>query len=150
VLECNMDDITGELTASVLASALAAGALDAWVTPITMKKGRPAVTCSVLVQAPDVGRMTELLLTESTSIGVRSYNVSRVERPRRTVTVETPYGSVPVKISEGPYGPPVLKPEFDVCQALAKKHNVPVREVLRLALAQSVGTAPVNVGQAPR
>jgi pyridinium-3,5-bisthiocarboxylic acid mononucleotide nickel chelatase len=135
VLECNMDDITGELAASVLASALAEGALDAWVTPITMKKGRPAVTCSVLAYAADSERIAKLLLTESTSLGVRSYGVQRVERPRRTVTVETVYGSVPLKVSEGPYGPPVVKPEFDACQALAKKHNVPVREVIRLALA---------------
>ena len=60
---------------------------------------------------------------------------SRTERPRRTVVVETPYGNVRVKISEGPFGPPQIKPEFDDCAALARDHAVPVREVLSAALA---------------
>jgi uncharacterized protein (DUF111 family) len=60
--------------------------------------------------------------------------VSRTERPRRVVSVETPYGSIRVKISEGPFGPPQVKPEFDDCASGAKAHGVPVREVIAAAL----------------
>jgi uncharacterized protein (DUF111 family) len=75
------------------------------------------------------------MLRETTSLGVRRYDVARAERPRRMVEVETPYGRLPVKLAEGPFGPPQAKPEFDACAAAARAHGVPVREVLRAVLA---------------
>jgi uncharacterized protein (DUF111 family) len=75
------------------------------------------------------------VLRETTSLGVRRYGVSRIERPRRSVEVATPYGPIPVKIAEGDFGPPQIKPEFDACLAAARAHRVPVREVIRAALA---------------
>jgi uncharacterized protein (DUF111 family) len=66
---------------------------------------------------------------------VRRYDVARAERPRRIIYVDTPYGALPVKIAEGPYGPAQVKPEFDACAAAARAHGVPVREVLRVATA---------------
>ena len=134
VLEANIDDATGELVASAIESLFAIGALDAWATPITMKKGRPALTLSALAPIDRADVVAAAILRETTSLGVRRYDVSRLERPRRTVTVETPYGPIPVKIAEGPYGPPQMKPEFDACAAAARAHGVPVREVLRAAL----------------
>jgi uncharacterized protein (DUF111 family) len=80
------------------------------------------------------------MLRETTSIGVRRYEVSRVERPRRVVEVETAYGKIAVKIAEGPYGPPQIKPELDACVAAARAHGVPVREVIRAALAAASST----------
>src|SRR6185312_7889789 len=74
-------------------------------------------------------------LTETTSIGVRQTPVSRTERPRRTVTVATPFGAIPVKVSEGPFGPPQIKPEFAACAEPARAHGVPVRGVISAALA---------------
>lgn len=135
VLEVNVDDATGELAASWIESLLAAGALDAWATPITMKKGRPALTLSALAPIARADAVAHAMLRETTSLGVRRHDVSRLERPRRIEHVETPYGRIPVKIAEGPYGPPQLKPEFDACVAAAKAHGVPVREVVRAALA---------------
>ncbi|WP_394837635.1 nickel pincer cofactor biosynthesis protein LarC [Pendulispora rubella] len=139
VLETNVDDATGELVASAIETLLEAGALDAWATAITMKKGRPALTLSALVATPRAEAMSALLLRETTSLGVRRYDVSRVERPRRRIEVETPFGLIPVKVSEGPYGPPQVKPEFDACAAAAKAHHVPVREVIRAALVAAAG-----------
>jgi hypothetical protein len=75
------------------------------------------------------------MLRETTSLGVRRYDVSRAERPRRMVEVETAYGRIPVKIAEGPFGPAQIKPEFDACQAAAQAHGVPVREVVQAASA---------------
>ncbi len=135
VLEANVDDMTGEMAAHAIEALFAAGALDAWATPITMKKGRPALTISALAPAPQADAVGATLLRETTSIGLRKIPVSRTERPRRTVAVETAYGRVRVKISEGPFGPPQIKPEFEDCAAAAKTHGVALREVIQAALS---------------
>jgi uncharacterized protein (TIGR00299 family) protein len=134
VIETNVDDATGELVASAIEALLAAGALDAWASAITMKKGRPALTVSVLTTLPSADALAAVMLRETTSLGVRRYDVSRVERPRRIIQVTTRFGTLPVKVAEGPYGPPQVKPEFDACVAAAHAHHVPVREVVREAL----------------
>jgi len=134
VLEANVDDITGELASYVLAALLKAGAIDAWAVPIIMKKGRPALTLCALTPASRADRVAAAMLCESTSLGLRRYTVDRIERPRRLVRVDTPYGEIPVKIGEGPYGPPSAKPEFDVCVQRAQQYGVPVRVVVGAAL----------------
>ncbi len=134
VLECNVDDMTGELAAHALQALLTAGARDAWATPITMKKGRPGLTLSALAPRGAEARLAEVLLRETSSIGVRWREAMRIERPRRMIEVTTRFGKVPVKISEVPYGPPQVKPEFDVCARLASEAQVPVREVIAAAL----------------
>jgi pyridinium-3,5-bisthiocarboxylic acid mononucleotide nickel chelatase len=134
VLEANVDDMTGELTGHVIAQLLAAGALDAWATPITMKKGRPGLLLSTLGSAASLAVLETVLLRETSSIGVRRYGVARTERPREVVEVETEFGKIPVKIARGPYGPAQLKPEFDACVRAATAHAVPVRLVLTAAL----------------
>ena len=135
VLEANVDDMTGELAAHALQNLLASGALDAWATPIVMKKGRPALTLSVIVERAAEQRLAEALLRETNSIGVRHTAVSRTERPRRFVQVSTEFGVIPLKVSEGPYGPARVKPEFDACAAAAATAGVPVGVVIAAALA---------------
>ena len=135
VLEANIDDMTGELAAHALQNLLASGALDAWATPIVMKKGRPALTLSLICERATEQRLAEALLRETNSIGVRHTPVSRTERPRRLVEVTTEFGVIPLKVSEGPYGPPRVKPEFDACVAAAKSAGVPVGTVIAAALA---------------
>ena len=139
VLEANIDDMTGELAAHALQNLLASGALDAWATPIVMKKGRPALTLSVLAERGAEARLAEALLRETNSIGVRHTPVSRTERPRRVVEVSTEFGVIPLKVSEGPYGPGRVKPEFDACAAAAKAAGVPVGSVIAAALAAYTG-----------
>jgi hypothetical protein len=134
VIEANIDDATGELLAAAIAAVLAEGALDVWATPATMKKGRPAWVLSALAERARSDIVAHAMLRETSSIGVRRYAVSRLERPRRVVAFETSFGSIPVKIAEGPYGPPQLKPEFDACLAAARAHGVPVREVVQAAM----------------
>jgi uncharacterized protein (TIGR00299 family) protein len=135
VLEANLDDATGELLAGAVEALLAAGALDAWATPITMKKGRPAVTLSVLVPAERADALAHAMLRETPSLGVRRHDVSRVERPRRAGTVRTRFGEIAVKIAEGPFGPAQIKPEWDACAEAARRHGVPVKEVIAAVLA---------------
>jgi uncharacterized protein (TIGR00299 family) protein len=135
IVEANVDDMDGELAGHALAALLAAGALDAWATPIVMKKGRPGLTIAALARSHQADVIAAAMLRETSSIGVRSFPVGRLERPREIVEVETPFGLIPVKISSGPYGPPVLKPEFDACARAAEEAGVTVREVIAAALA---------------
>jgi hypothetical protein len=140
VLEANVDDMTGELAGHALAVMLEEGALDAWAAPITMKKGRPGLVLSVLASLEQSDRLGAALLRETTSIGLRRRAVSRIERPRRTTTVATRFGEVACKVSEGAYGGPLIKPEFDECAKLARAAGVPVREVIAAAIAASAAS----------
>jgi uncharacterized protein (TIGR00299 family) protein len=135
MLEANVDDMTGELSAHAIAVLLSLGALDAFATPVTMKKGRPGLVLSALCRPEQAELLSATMLRETTSLGVRRVPVSRVERPRRVVEVQTRFGTIPIKVSEGPYGPPQVKPEFDACVEAASAAGVPVREVIAEAVA---------------
>jgi uncharacterized protein (TIGR00299 family) protein len=135
LLEANVDDMTGELAAHAIEALLGAGALDAWVGPVTMKKGRPGLVLCAIAERVRADGVGAALLRETSSIGLRKIPVSRMERPRRIVEVQTAFGLVPIKVSEGPYGPPQVKPEFDACANAARSAGVTVREVLAAALA---------------
>jgi uncharacterized protein (TIGR00299 family) protein len=150
VIETNVDDVTGEIVANCMESLFAAGALDAWATPIIMKKGRPALTLSALADFSSADAVAAALIRETTSLGVRRYAVSRLERPRKMIVVETAFGKIAVKISSGPFGPPQIKPEFDACAAAAKTHGVPVREVIRASLVAADAAASSAVESAAR
>jgi uncharacterized protein (TIGR00299 family) protein len=135
VIEANVDDMTGELAGHGLTTLLGAGAVDAWASPITMKKGRPALTLAALAPRAQLEKVIQVFLGETTTIGLRWYPVSRVERHRELVEVATEFGKLPVKVSGSSHGPPQIKPEFDRCAAAAQEHGVPVRVVLQAALA---------------
>jgi uncharacterized protein (TIGR00299 family) protein len=135
VLEANVDDTTGEIAGAAIEALLAEGALDAWAQPITMKKGRPALLLGVMTTLDRADELSRALLSHTGSLGVRRSEVSRVERPRRFVDVETRYGTVSVKVADGDGLPVVVHPELDACRARADAHHVPVREVIRAAIA---------------
>jgi hypothetical protein len=138
VIEANVDDMTGALAGHVIERALAAGALDAWATPTTMKKGRPALQLGLLARRSDLSALGALLLRETTSIGLRYTEVGRLELPRRVVDVATPYGSIPVKISGGGGGPANVAPEFDACREAALREDVPLKLVIAAATAAAL------------
>jgi uncharacterized protein (TIGR00299 family) protein len=128
-METNIDDMNPELYAAVSDQLFAAGALDVWTTPIQMKKGRPAVLLSLLAPASHEQTLADLLLRETTTLGLRVHTVHRHEAPRDFVTVETPYGGVPVK-RKWLYNRVVgVKPEYDACLRLAQQQGVSVRLV---------------------
>ncbi len=135
VIETNIDDMTGELAAHVIEQLVGIGALDVWVTPSTAKKGRPAWTLSVLAERERSEAIVQTLLRETTTIGVRIHGVQRITRPRRMVEVHTRFGTVPVKVAAGDFGPEQAKPEFDACVKLAREAGAPVREVIAEAMA---------------
>jgi uncharacterized protein (TIGR00299 family) protein len=135
LVEANVDDLTGELAAHAIAALLEAGALDAWASPVTMKKGRPGLVLSALCPSAAAEQVSATLLRETSSIGVRKSLVTRTERPRRVVEVSTRFGLIPLKVSSGPFGPPQVKPEFDACARAAREHGVTAREVIAAAIS---------------
>ena len=134
-IETNIDDMNPELYSAVSDQLFAAGALDVWLTPIQMKKGRPAVLLSVLASASREQTLADLLLQETTTLGVRVHRVHRHEAKRDFVTVETRYGTIPIKRKWANDKVVGVKPEYEVCLRLAQAQNVPVRTVYEAAMA---------------
>jgi len=135
LLETNVDDASPEIIAHALAKIMSLGALDAWASPIVMKKGRPAHLVSVLARASSADELGRALLRETGSLGLRRVGVDRMERPRRMAHVETPYGPISVKVAEGDGLPPHAAPEYEDCRRAAEAHDVPISMVYHAALA---------------
>lgn len=135
VVEANVDNMTPEWCGHLMERLFAAGARDVWYTPILMKKGRPALTVSALCPVAAREGVGGVLLSESTTIGLRYHAVGRRVLGRRTVEVDTPYGQLVVKVAAD--GDRVLNatPEFEVCKAAADRLGVPLKEVYGAALA---------------
>ncbi|MBX7113895.1 MAG: nickel pincer cofactor biosynthesis protein LarC [Myxococcaceae bacterium] len=136
VLEANVDDCSPQLLAMAMESALQAGALDVWVTPVTMKKGRPGHLFGALVPVQRREAITLQLFKETTTLGIRSHAVERTALARTYETVSTPWGPVRLKIGFSEKGGELnVHPEFDDCRALAEAHGVAVKEVMTAAVA---------------
>ncbi len=133
LLECNLDDMTGEALGYALEQLLDAGALDAWFTAIMMKKGRPAVLLSVLCRIEDADRLSELLLRETSTLGVRRRVVERMIAERETIRVETPWGSVRCKVKRLHGVTLSIKPEHDDCARIARERGLPLEQVVNRA-----------------
>lgn len=135
VVEANLDDATPQLLAHLVERLLEVGAKDAWVSPVVMKKGRPAHLLGALVEGGLREAVVDALLRESTSLGVRYHRVERHALERDFVEVETPWGRVRVK--RGLRDGWVLNahPEFDDCVRLARAAGVPVKQVMAAAMA---------------
>ncbi len=148
VLECNIDDMNPECYDHVLERLFAAGANDAWLAPVLMKKNRPGMLLSVLC-TPDLGRtLTELLLIETTTLGVRQYPVTRTALARETLRVMTRYGEVTVKLAHHQGQPLRGKPEYEDCKRLALERRVPIHAVYAAVreslLSYELGPEPVR------
>jgi len=135
VLETNLDDCPGQLVARAIEAALEAGALDAWAAPLTMKKGRPGLLLGALCDGARRAAVTEVLLTETTTLGVRAHRVERSEAARELREVPTAYGQVRVKVASLGGRELGAHPEYDDCLQRARERGVPVREVMAAALA---------------
>lgn len=130
LLEANVDDMTGEIAAHALSRVLAAGALDVWIVPATMKKNRPGLVFSALATEEARTRVTDAMLRETTTIGVRQSPVSRVELVRELRQISTRWGTVRVKTSGAGTEAFKEKPEIDDCAAIATREGIPLRMVL--------------------
>ena len=129
-LSTNLDDVTGEVLGHAIGQLVDAGALDAWATPIVMKKGRPAHTLSVLATPTDAPRLVDIMMSATGTLGVRTRQIERTVAARRMVTVSVDGHHVDVKVSDFR-----VKAEFDHVLAAAKALGLPVSEVAARAEA---------------
>ena len=134
VLECNLDDMTGETAGYVLERLLAAGAGDAWITPIVMKKSRPAMTLSALCPVEREAALVDILLRETTTLGLRRREVGKLVLERTSEEVATSFG--PVRVKSGWLDGRRLKskPEHDDLRRIAAERGLPLREVEQAVL----------------
>ncbi len=137
LIETNIDDMTPEMLAYVQAKLLAEGAADAWLAPVTMKKGRAAIVLSVLCTEADEERIARLLLRETSTLGVRVRPVHRWEAEREVLEFESSLGPAAVKVKRLPGEPPRFSPEYEACRALAEASGRPIVEVYRLVQAEA-------------
>ena len=134
VLETNLDDCTGEILGHFVETALTAGALDVFHTPIQMKKNRPGVMLTVLCAETDADKFSGLIMRETTAFGVRKTVAERRKLRRKFVEVKTVFGKVSVKIGE--LGGKVVQvaPEFESAKKVAAHAGVPVKQIFESAV----------------
>jgi uncharacterized protein (TIGR00299 family) protein len=143
VLETNLDDLPGEIVGYTMTTLMDSGALDAFVTPIQMKKNRPGVMVSVLCDETKIPTLEAVLFRETATLGIRRYPVSRHKLKRQALDVETPFGPVRGKLGWLDNRLPAFSPEFDDCARIAAARSVPLREVYEAAqLSYSQSRAP--------
>lgn len=145
LLETNIDDMPAEVAGYVMERLFEAGALDVYFTPIYMKKNRPATQISILAPADRRAALEVILLTETTTFGVRAMPIQRTKAERRHETVVTPFGPVRRKRKEWQGILLDAVPEYDDCAELARRHGVPFRlvyEAARRAPAPDPSPAP--------
>jgi len=137
LIETNIDDMPGEMLAYVQERLLAAGAADAWFTPIHMKKGRPALMLSVICAETDEEKIARLILRETSTLGVRVRAVHRWEAGRETLQFQSSLGPAAVKVKRLPGEPPGAAPEFEACRRLAEATGLPLAQVYRIVQAEA-------------
>lgn len=129
-LVCNLDDMTPEALGFAQSILFEAGALDVFVTPITMKKGRPAMMLTCLAKTETAETMAALILKHTSTIGVRQNNCKRYILTSNYETVQTEFGPIQLKTSSG-YGVRKTKAEFDDVARAAREHHVTMATVLK-------------------
>jgi uncharacterized protein (TIGR00299 family) protein len=146
VLEANIDDLDPRLWPGVLDALFAAGASDAWLTPILMKKGRPAHTLSVLCRPETVPDVQAAVFATTSTIGLRIVPVGKVALERTSSSVEVLGGRVGVKVAASDGRVVNVSVEYEDVAALARELGLPVKEVLRAATAAAEAARPVGRG----
>ena len=143
VLETNLDDLPGEVVGHATTLLMAAGALDTFLTPIQMKKNRPGVMITVLCDRALIPAMETILFRETTTLGIRRYEVGRHKLKRQAAEVSTPFGTVKGKLGWLDGRPPTFSPEYEDCAKVAREQNVALREVYNAAHAAYAQATPI-------
>jgi len=136
VLEANLDDLSPQVLAYAMERLLAEGALDVFSVPVQMKKSRPGALLTVLAKMEDANRLTKLIFSETTTLGVRRREEQRQTLSRRWETVDTTWGPVRIKIANMNGSVSNYAPEYEDCRTLAEAQNVPLRTVMQEAIQQ--------------
>lgn len=145
VLECNIDNMTGELLGDLMERLLSAGALDVAYAPLQMKKNRPAVMVTLICTLEDTERLTRFFLTETSTLGVRMQQMQRRKAQRSQEQIITPLGPLQIKVKR--LGKRVISaaPEYEDCRRLARTHQISLAEVYDLA-QQVIARSIISVG----
>jgi len=133
VLEANLDDLNPQVFGYVMDRLLEEGALDAFGMPVQMKKNRPGTLLTVLCNPEDAGKLTQLLFTETTTLGVRRRKEMRQALARRWENVRTPWGEVRIKIASMNGTVTNYAPEYEDCRRIAAEQHVPLKTVIQEA-----------------
>jgi len=134
VIETNIDDMNPELYDYVIDQLFKVGAVDVFFVPINMKKNRPGILLSVITSTEYFDSVVQVLLEETSTLGVRHYDVDRVVLPRKQTTIMTPFGKVRVKIGGLDESTRTISPEYEDCRKIALKKEIPVKRVYDEAL----------------
>lgn len=148
ILETNLDDLTPEMLPAVLEETLAAGALDAFVTPVLMKKGRPGYLLTASAEPSRAESVAAALFRETTTFGVRRHVCPRWKLAREIREVDSPWGKVRVKVGDLGGGRLRVAPEYEACRAVADRTGTPLVEVYR-NLEASIRSIALEVAKRP-
>ena len=135
MLETNLDDFSPELYETVMEHLFASGALDVFMSPIQMKKNRPAMLLTVLAAPEKVSQLAHALFTHTSTFGIRHTTMQRFTLDRRWLNVQTPYGPVRIKIGTWQGRETSASPEYEDVKAAARAHDVPAKTVYASAQA---------------
>jgi len=134
-ISCCIDDMSPELLPTVLDNLLAFGAKDAFLTPIIMKKGRPAFKLDVLCELSKRDKLLEIIFSETSTLGVKIADIERIELERKEIIIDLKGESVRLKLAYLPDNRLVnVKPEYEDCLCASKKLGLPIKEIIQLAL----------------
>jgi uncharacterized protein (TIGR00299 family) protein len=134
VLEANLDDLNPQVFGYVMDRLLQEGALDAFGLPVQMKKNRPGMLLTVLAKPEDAARLTQIIFSETTTLGVRRRDESRQTLARKWITVTTKWGDVRLKIASMNGTVTNYAPEYEDCRRIATEHHVPLKDVMQEAV----------------
>ena len=139
MIETNIDDMSPQIFGYVMERALALGALDCYVSPVQMKKNRPGNLLSILCRPDDREKFSQLLFAETTTLGIRSYEVERRALARESIRVETPYGPIDIKVARLNGAVTNVMPEYEQCRRAALDAKVALRTVEMAARSAFAG-----------
>ena len=134
VIETNIDDMNPEFYDYVIDQLFKVGAVDVFFAPINMKKNRPGILLSVIASKECFDSVVHILLEETSTLGVRYYEIDRVVSPRKQKMIVTPFGKVRVKIGGLDGSTRTISPEYEDCRKIAQKKGIPVKRVYDEAL----------------
>ncbi|HXY48025.1 MAG TPA: nickel pincer cofactor biosynthesis protein LarC [Terriglobales bacterium] len=140
VLEANLDDLNPQVFGYVMDRLLAEGALEAFGMPVQMKKNRPGMLLTVLCEPESAAKLTQLIFTETTTLGVRRRDERRQSLARRWVNVRIPWGEVRMKVASLNGTVTNFAPEYEDCRRIAAAHHVPLKTVLQEATREYLKT----------
>ena len=134
VLEANLDDLNPQVFGYVVDRLLAEGALDTFASPVQMKKNRPGMLLTVLAKPEDASRLTQIIFTETSTLGVRRREEQRQALARKWITVVTRWGDVRLKVASMNGTVTNYAPEYEDCRKIAAEHHVPLKSVMQEAV----------------